>query len=224
MGTTELKKEIYDMDMVIDLIQNNYERPYDAISREVVSNALDIHKEKEIPDNVRIRLFVDKENTVGYHSYLSVTDFGGMTPDILIKCNTEFGFSTKRGKNYLGGFGIGAKCFLSIPPFYGTFHCRNAGLEFGLVVKEKSVESLFQQYDEDGTVNDAIPFGDFLLYYKETTKRNRTVVTIPLPSELDVISRVHKGIITQLGFVNNLTYETNFDFEYRFSLHTKDME
>src|SRR5574343_182092 len=182
MGTTELKKEIYDMDMVIDLIQNNYERPYDAISREVVSNALDIHKEKEIPDNVRIRLFVDKENTVGYHSYLSVTDFGGMTPDILIKCNTEFGFSTKRGKNYLGGFGIGAKCFLSIPPFYGTFHCRNAGLEFGLVVK------------------------------------------IPLPSELDVISRVHKGIITQLGFVNNLTYETNFAFESRFSLHTKDME
>lgn len=82
-----------------------YERPIEAIVREVFSNAIDANIEAGKKDGLYVHLPTEEE------LYFSVKDTGvGMDNDKLQQVFFEYGNSTKQGTNdQIGGFGIGAK-------------------------------------------------------------------------------------------------------------------
>lgn len=98
---------IGDMALVMDILRNKlYPEPIKALTREIVSNARDAHREANKPE-VPVEVFLPSKLQPEFY----IRDFGlGISPDRMVNVFIKYGCSTKRNDDQqTGGFGIGAK-------------------------------------------------------------------------------------------------------------------
>lgn len=120
-----------------------YERPVEAIVREVFSNAIDANIEAGKTSGLRMHLPTTEEQ------YFSVSDEGiGMDEEKILEVFFTYGASTKSNdNNQIGGFGIGAKT-----PFAYTD-------QFTIESKKNGKKTTFiAMKDEDGCPVHSDPF------------------------------------------------------------------
>jgi hypothetical protein len=88
-----------DMRYIASLLRNNYSNPLLATIREIVANALDVTKNKEVSIQLPTKI---EPNFI-------VRDYGcGLSEEDMLGLYTKYGKSTKRdSNNAIGGFGIG---------------------------------------------------------------------------------------------------------------------
>lgn len=94
-----------DISKVASLLTNIYERPIEAVVRELVCNALDSHTEAGQTKPI------DVTTPSSANPVFIVRDYGvGMSDDFVHEQYSSYGVSTKDGANdAIGGFGIGGK-------------------------------------------------------------------------------------------------------------------
>ena len=91
---------------IFDILSNKmYERPIEAIVREIYSNAIDANIKAKKTGGLEVDLPTDQ------NPILRITDHGvGMDEDMVAEVFTQYGNSTKNADNsQIGGFGIGGK-------------------------------------------------------------------------------------------------------------------
>lgn len=127
--STEFTINVQSQPVIIDSLINLYSDPIGSIVREITSNCVDAHKEKDLKvigkraldtdDNlehfskrntVEIE-YVDRNEITGTTSAFIFRDHGvGLSEARIKEIFTVFGSSTKRGDNEeIGGFGLGSK-------------------------------------------------------------------------------------------------------------------
>jgi hypothetical protein len=195
--------------MVIDSLINLYSDPEGSVVRELVSNAVDANRERDLKIKGELPLDTDDvlENFAKDKPYVEVTnmkgntllgvdhcivirDWGnGLSPDRVKKVFTVFGSSTKRvTDNLIGGFGIGAKSAFA---YTDTFYVRAV---------HNKVARLYMLYNG----ND-LPGMD-LVSETEVDEPNNTTITIPLNKASD-IKTFEEKINNQLKFFTNVVYK-----------------
>lgn len=98
---------IGDMALVMDILRNRlYPNPIKALTREIVSNARDAHREAGKPE-LPVEVFLPSKLQPEFY----IRDFGlGISPERMTNVFIKYGCSTKRDDDkQTGGFGIGAK-------------------------------------------------------------------------------------------------------------------
>jgi len=196
--------------MVIDSLINLYSDPIGSLVREIVSNAVDANRERdlkvkgEIPleegvddlkyfakDKPQVEVsYVDGNSLLGIDHSITIQDFGnGLSPDRVKKVFTVFGTSTKRATDSLiGGFGIGCKVPFS---YTDTFYVR---------ATHNGVARLYMLYK-----GNALPSMD-LVSEAPSDDKNNTIITIPLKDRYEV-QQFEKKIESQLKFFTNVVYK-----------------
>jgi len=203
--------------MVIDSLINLYSDPIGSVMRELVSNAIDANRERdlkvkrEIPleevDNIenfaKDKAYVEviKQNSnkiLGLQTCVIIKDYGnGLSPERVAKVFTVLGTSTKRITDKLiGGYGIGAKSAFA---YTDTFYVK---------ATHNKVERMYMLFK-----GNALPEMQ-LVHEVESTNCNNTEIIIPLKNEEDIIDFEH-AIKNQLLFFSNVVYK---GFENNFSL------
>ncbi len=194
--------------IIIDSLINLYEDPIGSIVREITSNCLDAHKERDLKLSQQRPLepgenlaYFNKENPpieISYHP-LHETSTGagvmvfkdqgvGLSEDRIRQVFTVFGGSSKRDSNdEIGGFGLGAKAPFA---YTNTFYIRSY---------VNGMNSLY--------LLDKSNFAPTLsLVYNEPTKElNGTEVIIPIKEQNDLIKFI-VAIQKQLSFFPEITY------------------
>lgn len=193
---------------IVSYLIDLYSDPIGSTVREIASNSLDAHKERDLKLSNKISLeeednpkywsdrntveieYIASNKIIGIESAMVFKDWGvGMSYERLKEVYISFGESTKSQNNYeIGGFGLGAKSPLS---YTETFYVNT---------RHNGKEYLYMIYRG----NNDIPYAD-KIYEKDTLNLNGTEVIIPFkdkndhPKFLDAINR-------QLLFFDNVIY------------------
>ena len=116
-------------DIVIHSLINLYSDPIGSVVREITSNCIDAHRERDLKVAGKVPLnsdddkkfwsnrktieieYIDKNTILGIEASIVFKDFGvGLSNKRVQEIFTVFGASTKRDNNLeIGGFGLGAK-------------------------------------------------------------------------------------------------------------------
>jgi hypothetical protein len=203
--------------MVIDSLINLYSDPIGSLIRELVSNAVDANRERDLKLQGEVPLdagddlnnfakdkpFVEVINQngnvmLGVDHSIIIRDYGnGLSPERVAKVFTVLGTSTKRITDKLiGGYGIGAKSAFA---YTDTFYVK---------ATHNNVERMYMLYK-----GNALPEMTLVSEVAAEGVCNSTDVIIPLKSERDV-EDFEEAINNQLLFFNNVVYkgfDTAFD-------------
>jgi hypothetical protein len=196
--------------MVIDSLINLYSDPIGSVMRELVSNAVDANRERdmkikgEIPleegvddlkyfakDKPQVEVsYINGNDLLGIDHSITIQDFGnGLSPERVKKVFTVFGVSTKRDTDSLiGGYGIGAKSTFA---YTDTFYVR---------ATHNGTARLYMLYK-----GNALPAMD-LVSETSSDEKNNTIITIPLKSRYD-LDDFESKIKSQLKFFTNVIYK-----------------
>ncbi len=140
--------------VIIDSLINLYSKPIDSVVREITSNCIDAHRERDLKLSGQKPL--DPDDDISFFSdtnlvevnlksdLISFKDFGvGLSEQRVKDIFTVFGGSTKRGNNFeIGGFGLGSKSPFA---YTGTFYiktARNGTLSTYLMSRGESVPTM----------------------------------------------------------------------------------
>lgn len=136
--STEFRINIDSQNIIIDSLINLYENPIGSVVREITSNCVDAHRERDLKlnglrkleEDDDIKYFSDKNaieieyignnSLLGINESMNFIDHGiGLSSARVKEVFTVFGSSTKRQDNFeIGGFGLGSK---SIFAYTDTF-------------------------------------------------------------------------------------------------------
>jgi hypothetical protein len=195
--------------MVIDSLINLYSDPIGSLIRELVSNAVDANRERdlkikgEVPldagddinnfakDKPYVEVINQNGNSMlGVEQCIVIRDYGnGLSPDRVAKVFTVLGTSTKRITDKLiGGYGIGAKSAFA---YTDTFYVK---------ATHNKVERMYMLYK-----GNALPEMT-LVNEVAVDSCNSTEVIIPLKDRGDVVD-FENAIKEQLIFFNNVVYK-----------------
>jgi hypothetical protein len=196
--------------MIIDSLINLYSDPVGSVVRELTSNCIDAHRERDLKKSGKLSLstdddlswfdnrlsvsvsLIDSNPLLGLDSNISFNDYGvGLSPQRVKDIYTVLGTSTKRDDNHqIGGFGLGCKSpWAYVDKFY--VNTRHNGTEyFYLMHKGETVPSMD------------------LVHTRETTEKNGTSVIVPLTDRTNhSVNKFVKAINSQLPFFENVVYE-----------------
>lgn len=198
--------------MIIDSLINLYSDPIGSVVRELTSNCIDAHRERDLklagqipmdegddPNylsnalTVSVR-YTDNNPLLGLDANISFNDSGlGLSPQRVKDIYTVLGTSTKRNDNHqIGGFGLGCKSpWAYVDSFY--VNTRYNGTEYYYLMHK----------------GETVPSMD-LVHTAETTEKNGTSVIIPLKSKHGVrheVESFRNAIQNQLAFFTQVVYE-----------------
>ena len=202
--------------MIIDSLINLYSDPIGSVVRELTSNCIDAHRERDLKLHGKIPLadtddiswfdnrlsvsvsLVDSNPLLNLDANISFNDYGiGLSPQRVKDIYTVLGTSTKRDDNHqIGGFGLGCKSpWAYVDQFY--VNTRYNGIEYYYLMHK----------------GESVPAMD-LVYKKETTQKNGTSVIIPLKSKTrNEINKFVSSINDQLPFFEHVVYEGFDDYD-----------
>ncbi len=180
----------------------SYKQPLESGLREAVSNAVDSHLESGNTDPVIVKLAKNKVN----QWVLEIIDEGlGLDDTGFHKYIMGIGESTKRGRaDLLGGYGAGAKAFISYVPQY-EYICRKDGIERKYLIFK----------------GDEIPEST-LIYENETFERNGVKVSVTLNSNYGEYDSCIRAIKQQLSYLDNVAYDIQ-GFDNSFKIFRNDL-
>lgn len=204
--------------MIIDSLINLYSDPIGSVVRELTSNCIDAHRERDLKkagklslvegedqnwfgDKLSVTVALQQRNRLlGVDANISFNDCGvGLSPQRVKDIYTVLGTSTKRDDNHqIGGFGLGCKSpWAYVDNFY--VNTRFNGTEYYYLMHK----------------GEKVPSMD-LVHTQPTTEKNGTSVIIPLKdggSNYEVKQFI-KAIEKQLSFFDQVVYE-GFDTEIK---------
>ena len=194
--------------VVIHSLINLYSDPIGSIVREITSNCIDAHRERNLKkagtfdlspeddiqywstrESVDIK-YIDSNTILGIEAHMIFKDYGiGLSPDRVKEVFTVFGQSTKRNNDLeIGGFGLGAKSPLA---YVDTFYV-------------KTIHNLTEYYYMIYIGNDDVPSMD--LVKSNPTKNlalNCCEIIVPLKNTDDK-SKFRDAIQDQIMFFDNV--------------------
>lgn len=196
--------------MIIDSLINLYSDPVGSVVRELTSNCIDAHRERDLKlkgmmplsadddvnwlsDKLTVSVSLTDANALlGIDANISFNDSGvGLSPQRVKDIYTVLGVSTKRDDNHqIGGFGLGCKSpWAYTDNFY--VNTRHNGTEyFYLMHKGETVPSMD------------------LVHTRETTEKNGTSVIVPLTDRTNhSVNKFVKAINNQLAYFKHVVYE-----------------
>ena len=196
--------------MIIDSLINLYSDPVGSVVRELTSNCIDAHRERDLKikglmplaedddlnwfsDRLTVSVnLTDSNPLLGIDANISFNDSGvGLSPQRVKDIYTVLGVSTKRDDNHqIGGFGLGCKSpWAYADNFY--VNTRHNGTEyFYLMHKGETVPSMD------------------LVHTRETTEKNGTSVIVPLTDRTNhSVNKFVKAINSQLAYFKHVVYE-----------------
>ena len=201
--------------MIIDSLINLYSDPVGSVVRELTSNCIDAHRERELKLHGKVPLadtddlswfddrltvsvsLMDSNPLLNLDANISFNDYGiGLSPQRVKDIYTVLGTSTKRDDNHqIGGFGLGCKSpWAYVDQFY--VNTRYNGTEYYYLMHK----------------GESVPAMD-LVYKKETTQKNGTSVIIPLKSSYsNEINKFVSSINEQLPFFEHVVYDGFEDY------------
>lgn len=137
---------------IFDILSNKlYERPIEAIVREIYSNAIDANIANGSKGKIEVVLPTES------NPILKITDHGiGMSDEKVMKVYTEYGNSDKRNDNsQIGGFGIGCKTPFAYTDQFTIESCKDGVRNTYIAIKESNGPSIIKagscHCDESGT-------------------------------------------------------------------------
>jgi hypothetical protein len=164
-GSLARKQATIELNPIIAhvLSRDLYERPIEAVIREILINAIDAHKEAGVTRPVELHL------PSAFNERFSVRDFGkGLSNDEFMEIYLDYGKSTRRHTNDInGGLGLGTKSPFAYTNAF-TVTSYNGGVKREYVI----------YYDEDG-----IPTRD--LRSEEPTDETGLEVRFTLNNSMD---------------------------------------
>ena len=128
-------------DCIFDILSNKvYQRPIEAIERELLCNAIDADRSKK----AKIHLPTDLE------PYFYVEDSGcGMSNEDIYNVYTRYGASTKRGSNdFIGGLGIGSKTPFAYTDQFQIESSKDGKKNFYVAYKDEDNKPHVSHFDE----------------------------------------------------------------------------
>ncbi len=202
---------IQSQSIVIDSLINLYEDPIGSIVREITSNCVDAHRERDLKmlnrrgleqsddlkyfstrNSVEIA-YITSNPLIGIKDAIIFKDFGvGLSEERVKEIFTVFGSSTKRDDNIeIGGFGLGAKSVFAYTNtfFVETFH--NGRQRIYILSRGADVPTMD------------------LVFEGKTKELNGTHVIVPLKRSEDR-SKFLNAINNQLTYFPQIVY-TGFD-------------
>lgn len=157
-----------NLDFITQILSSNlYSQPLQSFLREILSNAVDSHKEAGTTDPVILDIGVE-----GSKPYIRIQDFGtGISPERFDKIYRYIGSSTKRESNeYIGYFGLGRFASLSvsdscfITSCYEGIKTKYAMYKDGLSIKIDQISSV--KTDEHNGVEVLVYISDLSRIYE----------------------------------------------------------
>lgn len=121
------------------LIKQLYKNPIQSIIRELISNAYDSHQQINNPAPVKVLFPTSLE------PYFTVEDFGtGLSPDDINNIYTVLFRSNRReSNNFIGGFGLGAKCpFSYTDHFLITSFYKNTEYQYAAIINAEGIPEI----------------------------------------------------------------------------------
>jgi hypothetical protein len=207
--STQFRISTDSQSIIIDSLINLYEDPIGSIVREITSNCVDAHRERDL--KLLNKRALEKDDDVKYFSNKNVveveyitgnsllgiknaivfTDHGvGLSDERVKETYTVFGSSTKRVDNYeIGGFGLGSK---SVFAYSDTFF---------VDTRKNGVRRVYLL--SRGT---SFPTMD-LVYTEKTKELNGTKIIVPLKSYYDA-SKFVDAINRQLTYFPNVIFSS----------------
>ena len=126
---------------IFDILSNKmYERPIEAIVREVYSNAIDANIANKSKGKLEVTL------PTSANPILKITDHGiGMSDEKIMKVYTEYGNSDKGDDNsQIGGFGIGCKTPFAYTDQFTVESCKDGIKSTYIAIKEDGGPSIIK--------------------------------------------------------------------------------
>lgn len=178
------------------LSSNLYSQPMQSFLREIVSNAIDSHKEAGVEEPIILDI-----GDTDWEIYIRIQDFGtGLGEQKFNEVYKFMGSSTKRESNdYIGSFGIGKFSVLAISD------------SAYITDRYNGIETKYLMY------KDQMSLKIDRLYKKETTERNGVEVLVYLEKLFTVLEKIRKSLDSLVYFDNlyvNLSFNSNPDYSY----------
>ena len=202
------------MHMLFHALINMYSDPIGSIVREITSNALDAHTEREkkkagdwpldpmediryLSDNKNVQIeYIESNKILGISQAIIFRDFGvGLSAQRVEDTYTVFGESTKRKSNdEIGGFGLGCKSpFTFTDTFYVTTSFKGQ-LYYYMLSK----------------TNDGLSMD--LMHQEPSNTKNYTEICVPIPDDHKKRQFID-AIEEQLRYIDNIEY-ININIEH----------
>lgn len=168
--------------------------------------------------NNHVQLTYNEKGGGGYSDTFTIQDFGVGIGGDRLQGYFEIGFSTKRNTIHaLGAFGFGNKASLSLHNNYYLMDTRHNGCAFSFTCYARKIESNIGPFNKDGSKNKYVTFDNeddpdnpIKIYYRDTTEKNGTTITVPLKRTHR--SKFENAVKDQLLYFDNVKFTINREY------------